>query len=209
MCRCQNNKHATEHYWGRWERLWLGLLCSRGDGRTLWRGVRPFLRSKELTERWVCPFSRCEWRDHLSYSSTLPVARPGSRGGRWLTPLSFFSPTHPKARFCSPVSARLLWPLSLTPAAAPPIMILEFFLRSDSAMLCSLLHRAATLCFWVEVDLPGYGEAFIEFSFWKEKKSLQRKTQADLQCHGGNKKRQSAQQVCAGNCDVRKRNVCY
>lgn len=175
------------------------------------RGVRPFLRSKELTERWVCPFSRCEWRDHLSYSSTLPVARPGSRGGRWLTSLSFFSPAHPKTRFCPPLSARLLWPLSLTPTAAPPIMILEFFLRSDSAMLCSLLHRAATLVFWVEVDLPGYGEAFIEFCFWKKKKKEKSSAeiQADLQCHGGNKKRQSAQQVCAGNYDVRKKNVWF
>lgn len=34
------------------------------------------LRSKELTERWwVCPFSCCEWRDRLSYPSTLPVAK--------------------------------------------------------------------------------------------------------------------------------------
>ena len=51
------------------------------------------LRSKELTERWVCPFSCCEWRDHLSYPSTLPVARPGSRAGRWLllTACHFFN----------------------------------------------------------------------------------------------------------------------
>lgn len=35
----------------------------------------PLGESKELTERWVCPFSCCEWRDHLSYPSTLPCCQ--------------------------------------------------------------------------------------------------------------------------------------
>lgn len=84
-------------------------------------------------------------------------------------------PTHPSARF--------LWPLSLTPTAArrPLTMILEFSLRSDSAMLCSLLRRAATLFFWVEVDLPGYGEAFIELREREiEKKKCSTETQANF-----------------------------
>lgn len=102
MCwhRCQTI-NIQQYYWGCWANLWLDIPCWSGGGRTLLRGVRPFLRSKELTERWVCPFSCCEWRDHL-YSSTLPVARPGNRGGRWLTPLSFFTPAHPKTRFRPP-----------------------------------------------------------------------------------------------------------
>lgn len=37
-----------------------GSCSSSRGGRTLDRGVRPSLRSKELTERWVCPFSCCE-----------------------------------------------------------------------------------------------------------------------------------------------------
>lgn len=181
MCWHQTNNHAKEYYWGRWESLWLDIPCWSGGGRTLLRGVRPFLRSKELTERWVCPFSRCEWRDHLD-SSTLPVASPGSRGGRWLTPLSFFTPAHPKTQSSSspPPPARFLRSLALTPTAArrPLTMIPEFFLRSDSAMLCRLLRQAATLFFWVEVDLPGYGEAFIESrqQQQQQQKSAPRKT---------------------------------
>lgn len=169
--RCQTITIQQHISGGSSETFWLDIPCWNRGGRTLLRGVRPFLRSKELTERWVCPFSRCEWRDHL-YSSTLPVARAGSRGGRWPTPLSFFTPAHPKTRFRPPPSARVLRSLSPTPTAArrPLIMILEFFLRSDSAMLCRLLRQAATLFFWVEVDLPGYGEAFIELKEKKRKK---------------------------------------
>lgn len=79
---------------------WIIIHVKKSRGRrTLAHSVRPSLRSKELTERWVCPFSCCEWRDHLSYPSTLPVARPGSRGGRWLSLLSFFTRLHHKYIF--------------------------------------------------------------------------------------------------------------
>lgn len=77
---------------------WAVIQMKTRGRRTLVFGVRPSLRSKELTERWVCPFSCCEWRDHLSYPSTLPVARPGSRGGRWLSPLTFWTRSKKKKK---------------------------------------------------------------------------------------------------------------
>lgn len=57
------------------------------------------------------------------------------------------------------------------------------------------------------MDLPGYGEAFIELREREieEKKVFYGNPSKFLQCHGGNKKRRSAQQVCAGNYDVRKK----
>lgn len=121
---------------------------SRGR-RTLAHGVRPYLRSKELTERWVCPFSCCEWRDHLSYPSTLPVARPGSRGGRWLSLLSFFTRLHHKHFFYYPLPTSPFGVFSLLtfPAGCYSVMMVFSFFFQRTPRCCAVYHTKPWIFF--------------------------------------------------------------
>lgn len=124
------------------------LKKSRGR-RTLAHGVRPYLRSKELTERWVCPFSCCEWRDHLSYPSTLPVARPGSRGGRWLSLLSFFTRLHHKHFFYYPLPTSPFGVFSLLtfPAGCYSVMMVFSFFFQRTPRCCAVYHTKPWIFF--------------------------------------------------------------
>ena len=145
------------------------------------------LRSKELTERWVCPFSCCEWRDHLSYPSTLPVARPGSRGGRWLllTACHFFNAitTDKKGKrkktqlFPLFLLLRLLLftfhPRWLFVLAAESVAMIFSFSSHRTPRCCAVCYTKAWIFFpsshRVEVDLPGYAEEQRRGVYWNQK----------------------------------------